>query len=191
MSDTVRRIEDQAFCSCGDLTYIKLSTSLEYIGMSVFEDCENLSSIFIPPSCMEIRGLAFQHCRKLIILSVPRHRFIVSNADVIRNTALIKASPFEADYWGVYASREDVVEWIKSINANRKFKLHRLCSSFYPNEDHIYRIIKRYGSLRILIQRKNSIGVTPLEYLSANLFADIDQGKLVRRFVLEMMGETV
>ncbi|GFH47859.1 hypothetical protein CTEN210_04335 [Chaetoceros tenuissimus] len=191
MSDTVRRIEDIAISHCNRLTFIRLSQNLEYIGESVFFKCELLVSIFIPPLCREIRSNAFQYCWKLIILSVPQHTFI-ANADAVRATALIEASPFDADYWGVYASRAVVEEWIKNINAEEQFELHRLCSSyFHPSEDYIYKLIKeRNCSLRSLTQLKNSIGVTPFEYLSANPFADIDQRKIVRRFVLDMMGET-
>ena len=39
--------------------------------------------------------------------------------------------------------------------------------------------------------RKNSIGVTPSEYLAANPYADVDEKKLMKRFVLEKMGEIV
>lgn len=148
------------------------------------------TDIHFPSSYCWISCYAFRGCRILIILSVPRHTHL-GNRDAIRSTALIRASLFDADYWGVYAHDSSVYEWINSINANRKFKLHRICSSLYPDEDRTYRIIKRYGSLRKFTKPKNSIGITPLEYLYENPFADFDQTKLVKRFVLEMMGETV
>lgn len=39
------------------------------------------------------------------------------------------------------------------------------------------------------MKHPNDIGITPSEYLAANPYFDIDEGKLVKRYVLEMMGE--
>ena len=41
------------------------------------------------------------------------------------------------------------------------------------------------------LQKKNQIGITPLEYLEANPFEDIDQSLFMNRYVLEMIGEAV
>ena len=53
-----------------------------------------------------------------------------------------------------------------------------------------YLIVKRQGL--VSFRKKNEIDITPLEYLEANPFAkDIDQSSVVKRYVLEMMGEVV
>lgn len=80
-------------------------------------------------------------------------------------------------------------EWLQNINADHHLELHRICSSFDPLEDDIYAIMKGKG-LRSL-QEPNVIGLTPLEYLQTNPFANIDQSKLLKLYVFELMGETI
>ncbi|GFH50168.1 leucine-rich repeat domain-containing protein [Chaetoceros tenuissimus] len=181
MSDSVRRIEREAFQYCESLKFVKLSRNLEYIGLNAFEDCEALSSIFIPPSCIEIGDEAFCGCSKLIIFCVPRHTMIGIKA--IRGTELFYASPFDADV--------RVHEWVKRINEDDDYELHRACSSFNPMIEIIYGIVKRKGLNSW--KMKNELGLTPFDYLDANPFADIaiDQTALMKRYVLEMMGETM
>ena len=188
MADTVRRIEKEAFCRCMSLEFVKLSRNLEYIGYISFSHCKSLISIFIPPSCREIGREAFRDCKKLIIFTVPRHTTLGNK--LIANTALFEASPYDSDQNGFYFNIEGVNQWIKNINGNNEeYALHRACSAFNPISDIIYEIIKRQGL--VSFQKKNIVGITPLRYLEENPFADIDQQKLVKRYILEMMGETV
>ena len=35
----------------------------------------------------------------------------------------------------------------------------------------------------------NDIGITPSEYLAVNPYSEIDEGKLVKKYILEMMGD--
>ncbi|GFH46245.1 hypothetical protein CTEN210_02719 [Chaetoceros tenuissimus] len=186
MADTVERVEMEAFYLCENLVNIKLSTRLEYIGERAFSFCWSLTSIFIPQSCREICNGAFHSCKKLIILIMPQN--IQIGQDVISKTKLSQVCPF-IDPLGKGIS-EEIHEWIKNINADEIFKLHRICSSCHPSEHDIFSIVEQKRSL-LSLRQPNSIGITPLEYLCANPFADIDQSKLVSRFVLKMMGETV
>jgi hypothetical protein len=49
--------------------------------------------------------------------------------------------------------------------------------------------VKRQGLKSF--KRKNQIGITPLQYLEENPFSeDIKQSSVMRRYVLEMMGES-
>ncbi|GFH50104.1 hypothetical protein CTEN210_06580 [Chaetoceros tenuissimus] len=192
MADSVRRIKNGAFIHCESLKFVKLSRNLEYIGNYAFSGCKCLPSIFIPPSCQEIGKRAFRYCRKLIIFLVPQETQL--GEGVIEDTALIKASPFEIDASGEYETRfnENVNEWIKNINrtVDDEFALHRACSSFNPITDVLYEIIKREGL--ISCNKKNQIGITPMQYLEANPFAKhIDQSLVMKRYILEMMGEAV
>ncbi|GFH50072.1 hypothetical protein CTEN210_06548 [Chaetoceros tenuissimus] len=191
MSDSVRRIEDNAFGECENLSFAKLSRSLECIGEEAFYGCYSLPSIFIPPSCREIGHGAFADCHKLIIVNVPRQTQLGEN--VIVDTALIRVSSFEIDKYDDYdiSINDNVNEWIKNINGDdAEFALHRACSSFNPMTEIIYDIAKRQGLKSF--KKENQICITPLEYLEANPFAeDIDQSAIVKRYVLEMMGEGV
>ncbi|GFH50169.1 leucine-rich repeat domain-containing protein [Chaetoceros tenuissimus] len=188
MSDSVQRIEYAAFGSCRSLTFVKLSRNLEYIGLNAFEDCKSLTSIFIPPSCREIGGEAFYLCSKLIIFNVPRHTELGHR--VIANTSLIEASPFKTNRWGDYENTEQVHEWVKNINQGEEYELHQVCSSINPMTEIIYGIVKRKGLCTF--HKINEIVMTPFDYLKANPFIEneIDQRALMKRYILEMLGET-
>ena len=183
MSDSVRRLSPSAFDSCWKLEYVRLSRNLEYIDQQAFNDCISLTSIFIPPSCREIDVQAFLGCEKLMILSVPRN--VQLGPGVIDETALIEVSPF-----GDSGEDEQVNAWLQNINGSEEeYALHRACSSYYPIIQIIHDIVNRQG-LKAL-NKKNEIGITPLKYLEENPFADIDQHELMKRYIIEMMGETI
>ncbi|GFH57227.1 hypothetical protein CTEN210_13703 [Chaetoceros tenuissimus] len=211
MADTVRRIEHHAFYGCMGLTFVRLSRNLEFIGYKAFCKCRLLTSIFVPPSSREIDLKALASCEKLIIFHVPRH-IQLGRGGVISGTALMEASPFE-----MYDERDEenmdneitdwikninndardeenmdneITDWIKNINNEEQYALHRACSSFNPLEDIIYGLLQREGSLEVF-KRKNSIGITPSQYLEANPYAEVREQKIINRFILEMIGEIV
>ncbi|GFH44366.1 surface antigen BspA-like [Chaetoceros tenuissimus] len=189
MSDSVRRIESLAFSFCKKLAYVKLSKDLDKIESSAFVNCRSLTSIFIPPSCTEIGGDAFNGCKKLIIFSVPQHTQL--GETVILHTALYYASPFYVTPVEINFARDisnQVNDWLKNINNDEQYALHRACCSFNPIEESISRIVQREGDLDIF-KRKNSIGITPSQYLEANPYAEVTEQKIINHFVLEMMGE--
>ena len=171
MNDTVRRIENEAFSDCFFLKFIKLSRNLEYIGVWAFSSCSSLTSIFIPPYCREIRNHAFCGCRKLLMLSVPQYTQLGDG--VICGTALIEAYTYDR------AFNDEVNEWIKSINDGDENALHRACASSNPPlENDILLIMQRQGLVEL--RKRNSIGVTPLQYLEANPYADIDEQEILK-----------
>ncbi|GFH61967.1 hypothetical protein CTEN210_18443 [Chaetoceros tenuissimus] len=190
MADTVRRVEHHAFHHCPELVFIRLSRNLEYIGLVAFARCESLTSIFIPQSCVEIDFEAFWKCKRLITFSVPQHTRL--GRSVIHETALKNVSPFKED--GQFPSRErnDALNtWLRNgnINIGQEYSLHRAFSSFNPLPEIIVQVLKRQG-LKAL-RTKNSIGITPFQYLESNPFAEVDQKNIVNRYILEMMGETI
>ena len=190
MADSVRRIEDGAFYSCTNLEYVQLSINLEFIERCAFSACKSLTSVFIPPSCRMVDNRAFIGCKKLIIFSVPQHTQL--GEYVIERTALMKAAPFTTDDYGGYEDNdaindEEVNEWIKNRNAN--YPLHRACASFNPLDEVMFDIVKRQGLKEF--RRPDSVGVTASQYLSENPFADIEEQKMIKRYVLDMMGEVI
>ena len=192
MSDSVRRVERDAFQDCWSLSYVKLSTNLVYIGACAFSFCKSLKAIFIPPSCTEIGNLAFKGCKKLIFLVVPPHTQL--SYHVIADTALIYISPFATDRDGGYANGEyandrEVNDWIRNLHAGDEFSLHRACCSYNPLDEVIFEIIKRQGLKAF--KKRDSIGATASLYLSKNPFADIKEQKVVKRYILDMMGEVI
>ena len=185
MSDTVRRIEKEAFSFCSRLVFVKLSRNLEYMGFCAFWFCKSLTSIFIPPSCREIRD-------QLLILGLPQHTQL--GRDVFQNTALTKLSPVsrvfsEEDNFYDSDNEETVIQWIKSINNGEAYALHRACSSFNPIDDIIHGLVKRKGIKAMRIP--NLIGITPSKYLEANRFAEISEKDIINRYILDSMGEVI
>ncbi|GFH55113.1 hypothetical protein CTEN210_11589 [Chaetoceros tenuissimus] len=189
MADTVKRIEKDAFADCWSLVFVKLSRYLEYIGDRAFFGCDSLPSIFVPPSCREIGGWAFQYCKKLIILTMPRN--VELGCLVFDNTLLMKKSPIDTDEDGEYNEGidEEAIQWVRSINNEEIHALHRACSSFNPLSEIIHDLVKRLGINAM--RMKNLIGITPSQYLEANTFAVISEKEIVNRYILDSMGEIV
>ena len=129
----------------------------------------------------------FHCCKKLIILQVPQHSQLGGN--LIADTALIEASPFETTSIGFYDNSNEVNEWIKNHHADNKFSLHRACSSYNPLDEVIFDIVKRQGVKAF--KKQDSVGVTPLQYLCENPFTEIKEQKILKLYVLDMMGEIV
>ena len=179
MADTVRRIEKYAFYYCMSLRSVRLSRNLWYIEERAFEGCKSLPSIFIPLSCRNIGDKAFWGCHKLIIFNVP-HQDTRLGSCALTSTALQKASPF---------SRTPSSQWVKNVNMENEFDLHRECASMNASEEVIYAIFKERGQKSF--QLKNKIGVTASRYLYENPYTDITEQKLIKRFILEHMGEIV
>ena len=77
MPDSVVRIEREAFVGCRQLKSIKLSASLEIIGLHAFADCEALAAIQLPDSLLLIDGGAFSGCNSLTEITVPKHVTVI------------------------------------------------------------------------------------------------------------------
>ncbi|GFH61927.1 hypothetical protein CTEN210_18403 [Chaetoceros tenuissimus] len=187
MVDTVKRIEDWVFSWCSSLEFVKLSRNLEYIGNSAFYSCDSLTSIFIPPSCREIGIAAFDSCTRLIIFNVPHQTQL--GESVIANTALLKASAFPSNENGQYENHDEVHEWVKNRNADDRSSLHQACASSNQREEVIFNIIKRQGIGAF--EEPDSVGVTPLQYLVQNPFVEMEEQTIIKRYILDMMGEIV
>ena len=182
MSDFVHVIREGAFKECSGLKSVKLSRNLQYIGVDAFFSCTSLTSIFIPPSCTEIDGFAFWGCKKLLILGMPQQTQL--NECVFKGTALINRSPIKTDDLD-----EEVEQWIRSINNGDAFALHRACASYNPLPVIIHDLVMRQGIKAM--RMKNSIGITPSQYLEANTFTEILEKDIINRYISDMMGEVI
>lgn len=95
---------------------------------------------------------------------------------------MFEASPF-ADRCDEYT------RWVENISINqaKEFTLRRACSTFNPLEDILYEIVKRQGISSM--KKENSIEITPSQYLKENPHVEIDERKIMNRFILDIMGE--
>ncbi|GFH43790.1 hypothetical protein CTEN210_00263 [Chaetoceros tenuissimus] len=186
-ADTVIRIGKFAFCNCENLVvYIKWSIILEVIGQSAFRHC-NLSSVFIPPTCEQIDGNVFAYNRKLSILHVPQDAQL--GRCVFAATTIAKSSPLHVDRngWYSYSESNDMNEWLRSMNDDDQFNLHRACSSFQPMKQVIYAIILRKG-LKAFCE-VNCAGITPSKYLGENPYTDLTEKEIIHDYLMKMIGE--
>ena len=185
-SNTVVRIKEWAFGSCKCLTYIKWSINIEVIESGAFYNCD-LTSVFMPPRCREIGSAAFRDNYDLTLFHVYPHTQLGDR--VLSETKLMKDSPFKfLNRWGNYEDQTDEVHnWIKNINNDEKYSLHRACCSFQPLKEVIYAIILQQGIGAFNI--KNDMGITPSRYLKENPYAAIKEMDIIRSYVMKMMGE--
>ncbi|GFH57137.1 hypothetical protein CTEN210_13613 [Chaetoceros tenuissimus] len=194
MADSITWVGHCAFENCKSLVFIKLSRNLISIGQHAFQFCESLTSIFIPPSCTEIIDFAFASCAKLRILSIPQHTQLWLG--VFYGAAFTTKSPFEINngYYSLDSNDPDreqaeIVPWIRSINNEEKYTLHRLCCSHVLEMNDIQTFVEREGLLAMTV--RNSIGVTPSEYLEANPYLKVKEKQIIKDFILRKMGELV
>ncbi|GFH44005.1 hypothetical protein CTEN210_00479 [Chaetoceros tenuissimus] len=183
VADTVIRIEDLAFHSCKNMSWVKLSRNLEYIGVAAFEGCEALISIYIPPSCREICNYAFANCKNLKLLNILGECRL--GLFIIVNTKLVELSSFE----NVYSMEDsyEVNEWLLSNNRSEDYALHRLCSSYEPKLQDMSEIVQEKGMVEF--KKPNNVGITPSVYLETNPFTDIGEIEFLRHFIMEMLKE--
>ncbi len=86
---TVSMITDYTFEGCSSLTSIKLSDSLESIGMSAFQNCTALKEIKIPESVKIIKDSAFMGCSSLQKVNIPTN-LTELGISVFKNCTAIK-----------------------------------------------------------------------------------------------------
>ena len=197
-ANTVIRIRSCAFELCHSLVFIKLPLNLECIGRHAFSSCNKLISVFIPPRCRAIEEEAFSYSRNLEIFNVPQQTRLDKN--VIAGVKLLEESHFElekyditvdGDDWlknGCYDDQTDEVhDWLKNINSDEKYSLHRACCSFQPLKEVLMTIILQQGIGAFNI--KNEAGITPSRYLKENPYADIKETDIIRGYVMKMTGE--
>ena len=68
---SVRRIADDAFKDCSDLTSVKIPNSVFNIGGKSFQGCSGLTSVTIPNSVTGIGPSAFMGCSGLTSITIP------------------------------------------------------------------------------------------------------------------------
>ncbi|GFH57197.1 predicted protein [Chaetoceros tenuissimus] len=179
-ANTVIRIERFAFICCKRLAFIKWSINLEFIGQCALSDC-NLSSVFVPPRCREIRDHAFACNCNLKLLNVPQNTNLVEPHWIIRDTVLY--SKYE-----LQRADPELDVWLKNINDDDEFALHRVCASFEPTLDMILHTMKEKGGPKAF-KVENNIGITPSQYLKENPYATVTEKEIIEKYVLQMMGE--
>lgn len=196
-ANTVIRIGSCAFQFCFSLVSIKLPMNLEYIGSNAFSCCD-LTSIFIPPKCKDIKQRAFRGNYNLEIFNVPQQ--VQLDKNVIARTELLEESHFEMYEYddtdevnnlfkeeGYDDQTDEVNDWLKNINNDEKYSLHRACCSFQPLKQVIMAIIIKQGIGAFNV--KNEIGITPSRYLKENPYADVKETDIIQNYIMKMMGE--
>lgn len=79
--EAITQIPDNAFYSCKSLERIELTDAnqLEVIGDSAFENCEVLTTLFLPNSLKSIGSKAFSHCDAIDNLIIPANVTNIGN----------------------------------------------------------------------------------------------------------------
>ncbi|GFH43865.1 hypothetical protein CTEN210_00338 [Chaetoceros tenuissimus] len=177
-ADSVIIIRKAAFHYCKNLLFIKWSINLQLIGEDAFRNC-NLASVFIPPRCRYIGYTAFARNTNLTILNVPQDTHL--GLSVIFSTKLHQSS------WNPGSINSS---WLKNINNDNQFALHRICSSFEPTLQLIVEVLMDKGGPKAF-KEGNRIGITPSRYLKENPYAHVTEKEIIEKYIFEMLGENI
>lgn len=176
-ADTVVRIGNYAFKHCSNIVYIKWPINLEHIGIRTFSGC-NLSSVYLPPRCREIKDFAFAKNENLAIFHAPEQ--IELGDHIIHGSKLIEYAPYKSDDDRAWFSQH----WAMNVNHSEKNALHRICCSFRPTAESIFAVIENQGIASFPM--KNEVGISPCQYLEENPYANITQIEIIRHYVTKM-----
>ena len=107
---------------------------------------------------------------------------------------MLAKSPFDIDFQNIYGNYHELNhgelnDWIKNHHEGNEFTLHRACTSYNPLDEVIFEIIKREGIGAF--KKPDRVGVTASEYLSENPYTEIEEQKIIKRYILDMMGEVI
>lgn len=72
LSNRISNIPKQAFNQCEYLSSVYLPYGIKYIGDEAFGTCKSLTSLSMPESLIEIGESAFSHCRSLTSITIPK-----------------------------------------------------------------------------------------------------------------------
>ncbi|GFH57177.1 hypothetical protein CTEN210_13653 [Chaetoceros tenuissimus] len=158
---SVEGIYFRAFYNCSSLSSIRFSRNLRSIFLCAFFGCSSLRAVIAPSSCREILDQAFDRCTHLIIFSVPQNIQQFAE-DAINNTALKRA------YDENNPNNQSLAEWIKNLNMEEEYQLHRLCSSDTPSFDTIATKVREHEDGIGAMDVPNNMGISPFQYLSYN-----------------------
>lgn len=100
MPSSLKKIEDDTFQGCSELSGIELPPSLTRIEEWTFFNCNKLKNIIIPPSVVTIRDRAFSDCQSLesviipsSVTSIGKDAFSSSFSDVLLNLRFESPKP--------------------------------------------------------------------------------------------------
>ena len=166
----VEKIPDGTFSQCKKLKTVIMADSIKKISWGAFSWCSRLEFVKLSKNLEFIGDFAFCDCKSLTSIFIPPSCKVIDEyafSRCCRNLIFLKVSH----------------------NKEEEFELHRECASCDPSEDVIYGILKERGLSSFNV--KNKIGITASRYLDENPFCEIEEKKLVNRFILDMMGEII
>lgn len=110
----------------------------------------------------------------------------VIHTKLFRKSSFYKQAIDKGDVIYDYDLDVNILNWIKNINNDEEYTLHRACSSFQPLDEIIHNIIETRGIGAFA--KKNEMGITPSQYLQENPYSDVKEMDVIRGHVMKMMG---
>lgn len=101
----------------------------------------------------------------------------------IAKTKLAEVAPFESDD---IDHTEELKAWIINHNVHDKYALHRACVSYNPLKQVVFRIIEEKGLKAF--KEENDIGISPSRYLKENLYAEVSEMEIVRKYISKKLN---
>ncbi|GFH43794.1 hypothetical protein CTEN210_00267 [Chaetoceros tenuissimus] len=126
-------------------------------------------------------GRTSDECKEYIRERWTWQQVIVMEGVSVIPEALAEASPFEVvsdesdedEDEGEERADPNMNIWLKNLNNDDAYALHRACSSYQPLKEDIHAIIQDKGVNAF--REKNSAGITPSQYLQENPYTDLKE----------------
>ena len=79
ISESVRRIGNDAFYECIALEWVEMPREMDEIGARAFYGCESLTLMEIPQGVTELQSAAFRNCKSLELVTLPQSLQAISD----------------------------------------------------------------------------------------------------------------
>ena len=87
--ESVRRIDDYAFCGCEGLTDLVLPDHIDAVGDGAFSECSDLTSVTLGRGLSHVSTLAFADCPKLTMVTIPESVSSIGDAAFLHCPELV------------------------------------------------------------------------------------------------------
>lgn len=121
LPNSVRTVDDHAFCACTALTDVTLSSNLQELGAGTFWGCTALQNVVLPNRLQSISYCLFYGCTELRAVTVPQSVQNIENDAFSGSSYQIDMTVYNGSYAHEYFQKQ--INGSLSIGATPKYAL--------------------------------------------------------------------
>ncbi len=121
LPNSVRTVDDHAFCACTALTDVTLSSNLQELGAGAFWGCTALQNVVLPNRLQSISYCLFYGCTELRAVTVPQSVQNIENEAFSGSSYQIDMTVYNGSYAHEYFQKQ--INGSLSIGATPKYAL--------------------------------------------------------------------